>query len=285
MSKMKEQMEFDDEIYEPPKNFTLEGQVEQYIANNPVQARQEPAMETLPAKSSTFLPMGEEGKMMGQWAEMVAASPYYQKEGGKAGIISKWLAAKELGIPPMVALNGGLHYVQGCIQLSATAMNMLIRRKGHSINKIEHNGSICHIKGTRRDNGDTSESIFTIEQAKNAGLMSKSIWKQYPERMLFNRALSNLAKDLFADCIGNAYVEGELEEEPIKAPPVEVEADESTQAFIDKHNLLDEDNPLSKFIDRVASVNDKRRIEVIADAAKNEEKFLNSFDNYNAKKK
>jgi len=233
----------------------------------------------------TYLPMGEEAQMLSQWATMVAASPYYQKAGGKAGILSMWLAAKELGIPPMSALNGGLYYVQGQVTMSARMMNTLIRQRGHSINKIQGTAEVCHLRGKRRDNGDVAESVFTMKQAVAAGLTKNPVWKSYPERMLFNRALSNLAKDLFADCIGTAYVEGELDDIPMNASASSNEISSEVQAFIDKHNLLDEDSEMSKFIDRIASTLSKDRRQVIEDAASDEKKFLDSFENYKKKKK
>lgn len=241
---------------------------------------------TIPQQTNTFLPMGEEAQMIGQWAAMVATSPYYAKEGGKPGIVSKWLAAKELGLAPMAALNGGLYYVQGQICISATAMNALIRKRGHSIQKVQHNDTLCELKGTRKDNGDTANSIFTIEQAKKAGLIKGgSPWEKYPSRMLFNRALSNLAKDLFPDCIQGVEVDADFDEIEIIEEPKEAPLERETAKFIDKHNLLDEGSELSQFIDRIALTLDKKRIDIIADAAKDEEKFLLSFENYKKKKK
>ena len=239
-----------------------------------------------PMDTNTWLPVGEEAQMISQWASMVAGSPYYQKEGGKAGIISKWLAARELGIPPMVALNGGLHYVQGQITISSTVMNGLIRKRGHSIQKIQHNDEICELKGERKDNKDTAHSIFTIQQAKKAQLIKpNSPWEKYPARMLFNRALSNLAKDLFPDCIGSAYVEGELDTVEMVATEITPhELSKEKALFIKKYDLLDEDSEMSQFIKRISDTLDQSVSVVIEDAAKNEETFLKSFNDYKAKR-
>jgi hypothetical protein len=162
-----------------------------------------------------YLPMGEESKMIEKWANYISKSPYYQKMGGEAAIISIWLTARELGLPVMGALNGLIYYVQGQVQISARGMNMLIRKSGHSIKKKIHTDEICHLIGERNDKfGDKAESVFTIQHARKAGLIKPNgVWDKYPARMLFNRALSNLAKDLFADCIGSVYVEGELDDD------------------------------------------------------------------------
>lgn len=42
------------------------------------------------------------------------------------------------------------------------------------------------------------------------------VWAKYPEDMIYARALSRLARRLFADVIGTAYVEGEIREEKLE---------------------------------------------------------------------
>ncbi len=201
--------------------------------------------------------------------------------GGEASIVSIWLTARELGIPVMSALNGNVYFVQGKIMLAASCMSMLIRKAGHSIQKVVHTSEICTLRGKRRDNGDTAESTFTIEHAKKAGLVkSGGIWEKYAERMLFNRALSNLAKDLFSDCIGTAYVEGEIiedaEVEEIKPEPL----DKESLIFIDTHGLIDLTCPASRFVDSIAVNTGDSRKEVIRKCAKESTKFQKNLDRF-----
>lgn len=145
-------------------------------------------------------------------AKNAQQSGLYQSVGGEAKIFMILLAARELNIPPMQALNGGIWNIQGKIEISARLMNSMIRRAGHSITIEESNNKVCRLKGKRSDNGDCFYSQFTIEDAQNAGLANKDVWKKYTEDMLYNRAMSRLARRLFPDVIGNAYVEGEIRE-------------------------------------------------------------------------
>jgi len=90
-------------------------------------------------------------------------------------------------------------------------MNGLIRRDGHSIKIVVSTDTECRLLGTRSD-GDSFECSFTIEDAIKAGLAGGNVWKKYPADMLYNRCMSRLARRLFSDVIGNAYVEGEIRE-------------------------------------------------------------------------
>jgi len=90
-------------------------------------------------------------------------------------------------------------------------MNGLIRRAGHSIKIVVSSDTHCTLLGTRSD-GDSFETSFTMDDAIKAGLASGNVWKKYPADMLYNRCMSRLARRLFSDVIGNAYVEGEIKE-------------------------------------------------------------------------
>lgn len=126
-------------------------------------------------------------------------------------ILMTLLSARELNIGPMMALNGGIWNIKGKVELSSRLMGALIRRGGHTINVIECNEKKCILKGKRKDNGDECIASFTIEDATIAGLANNSNWKNYTEDMLYARALSRLARRLYADIIGNCYVEGEID--------------------------------------------------------------------------
>jgi len=143
-------------------------------------------------------------------AKTAHISGLYNGVGGEAKIMMILLAAHDLGIKPTIALNGGIWNIQGKIEISARLMTSMIRRAGHSISIKECNDKICILKGKRADNGDEIESSFSIEDAKNAGLANRDVWKKYAEDMLYARAMSRLARRLFPDVIGTAYVEGEI---------------------------------------------------------------------------
>ena len=143
--------------------------------------------------------------------------PHYQKMGAE-GLLAVLMVADGLGIDKRLALNGALYMARsGCIEMKAATMSMLIRKAGHSVTKDEKSDNkICILHGKRADNGDEWTASFSVEDAKNAGLMngSDNAWKKYTSDMLFNRALSRLARQLFPDVIGNCYVDGEISEAP-----------------------------------------------------------------------
>jgi hypothetical protein len=135
--------------------------------------------------------------------------PHYARM-GEVGIFTIVQKAKSIGLNPLDALNGSMYFVNGKVELSANAMNYMIRAKGHSITKDQKsNATICILHGKRADNGDTWTSSFSLDEARKAGIY-KNTWEKYPEDMLFARALTRLARQLFPDCCKGCYVESEI---------------------------------------------------------------------------
>ena len=139
--------------------------------------------------------------------------PHYKKLGAE-GIFAIVEKAKSIGVSPLDALNGGMYFVQGKVEMSSAMMNQLIRMYNHSITKDKRSDdTICILHGKRVDNGDTWVESFSIEDAKKAGIY-RNQWIKYPKDMLFARALSRLARQLFPDVIKGCYVQGEISEVP-----------------------------------------------------------------------
>ncbi len=135
----------------------------------------------------------------------------YRNVGKESGIMMIMLAAREYGIGPAQALNGGLHIIEGKVELSARMMSALIRRARHTLQIIESTPTKCTIRGRRSDTNEIHTVTFTIEEAQQAGLIKdKGGWKKNPIDMLYARAVSRLARQLFSDVIGIGYVEGEI---------------------------------------------------------------------------
>jgi RecT family len=156
---------------------------------------------------------------------------------GEAGVFAIIQKAKSLKINAFDALSGSLYFLNGKTGMSAEMMNTLIRSNGHSITKdSKSNDTICILHGKRSDNGDTWTESFSIEDAKRAGIYNdKTPWGKYPRNMCFNRALSNLARQLFPDVIKGCYEIDELKsfaESPMSfnkaAYEAEIEIKEST---------------------------------------------------------
>lgn len=158
---------------------------------------------------TSHIPDGAEMQVLKAIAANAVASKLYPSVGPENAILMILLTARELGIPPMQALNGGIWNIKGRIEISSRQMCSMIRHAGHSI-QADCNDQRCIVKGTRSDNGDTCTTQFTVEDAKKAGLLGSTSWQKYTEDMLYSRAISRLARRLFPDVIGSAYVEGEI---------------------------------------------------------------------------
>ncbi len=167
-----------------------------------------PAIQT----QNNMMPSQQEFQMLQVIAKNAQDSGLYSGVGQQqAKIFMVLLAARELGISPMLALNGGIWNIQGKIEISARLMNSMIRRAGH-IMEVKKSPTECIIKGKRCDTGEEYTETFTWAMAEKAGLSNGNVWKKYPEDMLYNRCMSRLARTLFPDVIGTAYVEGEIRE-------------------------------------------------------------------------
>lgn len=188
--------------------------------------------------------------------DKLMATKHYAKL-GPDGCFLVLMAAKAMSMDPFEALNGGLVPVNGKIEMSARSMSAKIRRAGHSLKfDPNNNHEKCTITGTRNDNGDTCTITFTIEDAKRAGLAGKDNWKNYPADMLFSRALSRLARQLFSDVIGgDTYVEGEIkdtlsshteESRPLKEGDPEIDITPTPPQYINNEQLIELANVIYK---------------------------------------
>jgi len=130
---------------------------------------------------------------------------------GKAGDIAvAILYGQELGLAPMTALNR-IVVIDGKPTLDAQGMSAVIRQAGHSLTGTT-TATSATVTGTRGDNGDTMTVTFTIENAKKAGLTSKSGWQKYPDDMCWARSVSRIGRELFSDCLlGFSYTPEEAD--------------------------------------------------------------------------
>lgn len=157
-------------------------------------------------------------------AENAVASKMYKGIGEKSAVMMIMLSARELGIPCMQALNGGLNIINGKVEISARMMSALIRKAGHQLKIIDSSATSCMIEGFRHDTREIQKASFSITEAQQAGLIKVGGgWAKWPKDMLFARALSRLARQLFSDVIGIGYVEGEISQINEKPPEIEEE--------------------------------------------------------------
>lgn len=179
-------------------------------------------MSELVVKTNAGAPSQHELMVFETMAKAAVESKMYRGVGEQAGVMMIMLAARELGIPPCQALNGGLNIIQGKVEISARMMNALIRKSGHQITVKESTDEICILIGKRSDTGETQESSFSLVEAQRAGLVKPGGgWQKFPKDMCYARALSRLARQLFSDVVGIGYVEGEIRASEQEIAPIE----------------------------------------------------------------
>jgi len=156
-------------------------------------------------------------------AEIMMQSGFFKDTRDVAQAAVKIIAGQELGIGPVAALRG-IDIVEGQTTVRAHLAAAMIRKSekyDYMIN--EHTDERCVITYRRKtDNVSLGTSIFTWDMAKKAGLANKKVWQQYPQDMLYNRAMSRGARvhcpDIF---LGAVYTEGELDslDDTTQMPP------------------------------------------------------------------
>lgn len=222
--------------------------------------------------NSLNMPTFQELHQLTEFCKLLATSPFYQKM-GPGGVMAIYLTARELKLPFMTCLNGGLYTFDGKVTMSAQLMNMMIVQAGHRADVLTLTDQCCKLRFWRCDRmkglGDVMEYDFTIEMAQRAGYLSKDNWKKSPRDMLYSRALSGGARKFMPDVLMNCYVFGEIEDAKFSdahltnVPPAEIVAPpeptkeithveaEGFNNFVSKHKLFieeDQEFPKGKYL-------------------------------------
>ena len=126
-------------------------------------------------------------------------------------VVLVMLKGRELGIPPLQALSH-INVINGKPAMSAELMLAQIL-KLHPKTQFkfpERTNEKCTIS-VKRAGFDWENFTFTVQDAKQAGLMSNPSWNKYPRAMLHARVVSEMARSLFPDAIaGISYTPEEL---------------------------------------------------------------------------
>lgn len=126
-----------------------------------------------------------------------------------------------LGIPPIQAINS-IHVIEGKPTASADLIASLVRRAGHKL-RIEtgRDGDGPTVTATliRVDDPEFAFAVtWTMAKARAAGLLGKGVWKQYPDQMLRNRAVTEVCRQGAGDALYSViYTPEELGHDDPKA--------------------------------------------------------------------
>lgn len=111
------------------------------------------------------------------------------------------LKGRELGIPMMQAF-AHVFIIDGKPTISSELMLNLIYKNcpGGVIDFVLSNAEVCEIEVKRPGRKPTTWS-FTIEDARQAGLLNKANWQKYPAAMLRARVVAIAARAVFPDSV------------------------------------------------------------------------------------
>lgn len=138
----------------------------------------------------------------------------YQRKPGNILVAMQWGA--EIGLQPLQAMQN-IAVINGRPSIWGDAMLALVRGSGlldFIREEISEDGQKATVT-VKRKNEEPVASVFTMEDAKKAGLSGKQgPWTQYPKRMLKLRARSYALRDVFPDVLkGMAIAEEEKDKE------------------------------------------------------------------------
>ena len=163
---------------------------------------------------SVYIPSQVDWEFMVKWGSQAIKSgmlPTSIKTPEAAAIII--LKGRELGLSFMTSI-AQLHVINGKPSMSAELIQGLARKNlpGLVMNILASDSKIAQIEFIRPEKGAKPFiQSFTIEEATNAKLTSKDIWKQYPAAMLWSRCVTaGLRKVCPEALMGISYTPEEL---------------------------------------------------------------------------
>jgi len=149
------------------------------------------------------------------------------------------MTGRELGLTTMQSIRS-LRMESGRIQMSADLMVALCLRESDVCERfqlVESNGKIATYEA-KRVGQEPVRMSFTLEQAKQAGLLGKDNWKAYPDAMLRARCIAALARVVFPDLMFGIYDTDEIAPKenriPARVAAVDVVPDEDFDAVAEE---------------------------------------------------
>ena len=176
-----------------------------------------------PARPVWIELMGPAGELAGKISETEFVPARLRKR--PAAVMACILSGQEAGIGPMQSLRQIFVTDDGKVGMAAELMRSLVLKEGHEIWPEDYTNTRVTMAGRRRGNPDANPTrvTWTLDDAKKAGLASRTNWSRYPRAMLTARATTELCRLIFADVIaGISYSLEELEDGDVDmAPPTE----------------------------------------------------------------
>ena len=162
-------------------------------------------------------------------AEIFAASGLFKDATDAAVCATKLIVGQGMGLNPYESMTG-LNLIQGKVSLGANLMAAAIKSSGKYNYDSDGDDQQCTITISEKIDGKwihRKPRTFSMDNAIAAGLPGRnpSVWKAYPEAMLFARAISAAYREHCPDALGGGpvYVEShgvsEIAEDPAPSRP------------------------------------------------------------------
>lgn len=113
-----------------------------------------------------------------------------------AAVLAAMLTGREVGLDPMESLRS-IHMIEGKPTLSAEAQMKLAMLGGHMLIVTEttkESATVKYRNGSWPDDQPALEITFDMQDAEDAGLSSKVMWKKYGRAMLRSRAITEACR-------------------------------------------------------------------------------------------
>jgi hypothetical protein len=123
------------------------------------------------------------------------------------------VTGRELGLTAMQSFRS-IHVIEGRPTMSADLMVALTKRSPECewFRLVESNAKVATYETKRRGMPAPTRLSFTIDEAKEAGLLGKDNWRKYPAAMLRARASASLCRIEYPDVMIGVYETDELDD-------------------------------------------------------------------------
>lgn len=162
--------------------------------------------------------------------------------GNPGNILATMYRARALDIPIAVALEQLFFDHRGKGGMPGSLMLGLILRAGHRVQVIEASDRRAEMALHRCDGQPSGRAAWSITDAALARLLDNPMWTQYPEDMLYWRAVARLARRYAADVVqGFGHLPEELAEQAAADDQAAIvrDVDVETMRFLADVDLLD----------------------------------------------
>jgi hypothetical protein len=153
--------------------------------------------------AAAFLPPADEYARVVDLATRLAGTNFVPSglreqngEANPAAVLAAMLTGREVGLEPMESLRS-IHMIEGKPTLSAEAQMKLAMLGGHMLIVTEttrESATVKYRNGAWPEDQKALEITFDMQDAEDAGLSSKPMWKKYGRAMLRSRAITEACR-------------------------------------------------------------------------------------------